>query len=281
MSSTATPISNYCQSFIFNDLHVRGNVVKLTDVYQTITSLQEIEGCAADLLGQVLVAAAMLIQSIKTPSDLTIQFQSDHAIKLLAVKIDTAGNMRATISCKSEPKQALLGTGLLVVTLHQHNSTKPHQSIIEVYEGQTISQALARYFIQSEQIPTLFYFACDGDSATGMMIQQDQGMVAAEDWNTLSHLFCSITHDELLKLTSETIIYRLFNEFSINIFEQKNINFKCTCSLEKMQSAIMSLGEDDAKELLKTNRLIEVLCEYCKNHYGFDKNDIQTIFNKH
>lgn len=274
-------LENFCQSFIFNNLHVRGHIVRLTDVYQSISEVQEVSGCSAQLLGQVLAAAAMLIQPLKTASDLTIQFQSENEIKLLAVKVDTDGHMRAIITLNKQPKFALIGEGFLVVTVMQHNTTNHHQSVIDVHKGQAISQALAKYFTQSEQLPSLFYFAYTEDTVSGIMIQQDSEMVSEEDWNTLSHLFCSVSDQELLNLDSETIIHRLFNEFSINIFPAKDLTFKCNCSLEKMQSAIMSIGEQDAKDMLQTNRVIEVSCEYCKNHYGFDKNDIQIIFNKH
>jgi molecular chaperone Hsp33 len=272
---------NFSQSFMFNDLHVRGNIVKLTDVYEHIISLQQVSEHAADILGQVLAAAAILIQPIKTRSDLTIQFQSQGVIKLLAVKVDTDGNLRATINCTAKPTESLIGNGYLVVTVNQHNIVNPHQSIIEIHDGQTISQALTKYFDQSEQMPTLFYFAYNSKKVAGIMIQQTQELVEQHDWETLCHLFSSITEHELLELDTNTVVYRLFNQFNITMFPEKNLAFECACSLEKMQSAIMSLGKDEALEILQDNHVIEVSCDYCKNHYGFDKNDINQIFSTH
>lgn len=287
MSSNLNHLELDCsQNFIFKDLHIRGSIVKLDKVYSEINGLQQADENSADLLGQVLVAAVMMIQNIKIESELTVQFQTESGdIKLLAAKINSKGEVRATLNCRKEPHKPLLGEGFLVVTISQLNQNKayqrPYQSVIAVAKGQTISEALSDYFEQSEQLPSLFKFVVSQNKAVGIMIQQTQELVKEDDWETVSCLYKSLTDQELLELDNKTILHRLFNQYDLNLFDAKRLVFKCSCSLEKMQNAVMSLGKVEALDIMQAKKLLEVKCEYCKKTYSFDKNDIERLFNQH
>lgn len=274
------------QNFIFKDLHIRGSIVKLDNVFREINRLQQAGENSGALLGQVLVAAVMMIQNIKIESELTVQFQTESGdIKLLAAKINSKGEVRATLNCRKEPVQPLLGKGYLVVTISQlnHNKVyqKPYQSVIAIAQKQTISEALSNYFAQSEQLPSMFKLVVDQNKAVGFMLQQTKELVADEDWETVSCLFESLTNQELSDLDNETILHRLFNQYDLNLFGANKLVFRCSCSLEKMQNAVASLGKSEALDILKTNKLLEVKCEYCRNYYSFDQNEVERLFNQH
>lgn len=271
---------NNIQSFIFQDINVSGNIVKLDDIYQQIIDLQDAKGAAAELLGQVILAATMLIKRVKIECEMTIQFQSDSEIKLLAVKIDTEGHLRATLNCNKQPQEALLGKGFLVITIRQLDN-KQHQSVVTIQEGQSISSALAGYFVQSEQMPTLFHLVAKQHQGAGIMLQRPQELVSNEDWNTIVHLFNSLTDEELLSLDNQTILTRLFHEYNLKLFEPSEVSFSCSCSYEKMRNVITSIGEQEANNILANTKIIQVKCEYCKTSYDFDKNDIKNIFTQH
>lgn len=273
--------NNFSQGFIFQDINISGNIVKLSDLYQDIIKRQKISGASAELLGQVLVIATMLIHRIKNNCELTIQFQSEANIKLLAVKVDSEGHLRAIINTDSELKEPLLGEGILVVTIRQLENNKQHQSTIAIKQGQTVCEAFTDYFAQSEQMPTLFHLVCHQQQVVGMLLQQAQELVDQEEWQTVTHLFATLSDKELLDLDSQTILTRLFNEYNLKLFDEKQLEFKCTCSLERMQNAIISIGEKEALDILKTDDVIEVTCEYCTSKYNFDLDAIKRLFTKH
>lgn len=272
---------NISQSFIFQDLNVSGNIVKLGDLYKKLINTQDVTGVQAELLGQVVIISTLLIRRLKIECEMTIQFQSESDVKLLAVKIDTEGHLRATINCRVEPKEALLGDGFLVITIRQLGNNKQHQSVVKIHQGQSVSCALSDYFMQSEQMPTLFHVVTNKEEAAGIMLQRAQELVSADDWNTLEHLFMSLTDDELVSLDSQTILTRLFNDYNLKLFEPHDLSLKCSCSYEKMRDVIISLGKEEALDLLVSNKFIEIKCEYCKSSYDFNKKDVEGIFTQH
>lgn len=96
-------------------------------------------------------------------------------------------------------------------------------------------------------------------------------------WEQATKLSETIKDAELLELDNTEILYRLFHEDDVRLFKAKPVIFKCTCSLERMQNAIKMLGEADTDQLLKTNKTIDVKCEYCSSQYSFDKNDVEAL----
>ena len=88
----------------------------------------------------------------------------------------------------------------------------------------------------------------------------------------------TITYDELLNISDDEIIHRLYHEEDVRIFEKEPISFRCTCSRERVAKMLRSLGAKEVFSILEEQNFIEVDCEYCNQKYEFDAVDTEQIF---
>lgn len=272
------------QKFLLEESNVRGVLVHLDKTYQTILSQHAYPKPVRDYLSQVLLAAALLSARIKLKGRMTIQFSSEGAIKMLVAQINDLGHMRGLAKWQQDSDATALAEGLsdgqLVITIFQEGFEQPLQSIVPI-EGKTVAQALAFYFLQSEQLPTSFFFDADDQQAVGMLLQQlpeMKGKERQEQWRALMEQMSQFDTTALLYSDNTPLLQMEFAEENIRVFEPKQVTFKCTCSISKMENAVRMLGQAEANLILKDKREIEVNCEYCNHHYAFDRVMVEQLF---
>src|SRR3989338_5615893 len=162
------------QKFMIENHHVRGVIVHLTKSYHQILSQHDYPPIIQKYLGEVLVASALMVETIKLNGRMTIQFQSEGAIQLLVAQINSDGHLRGLAQWDKSAEESQLaagfGTGELVITIFQKGFERPMQGIVSL-ENRTISETLTYYFLQSEQLPTTFSLAVTDEYAVGMLLQ--------------------------------------------------------------------------------------------------------------
>lgn len=284
------------QRFVFEDTCVRGKIVRLDKTLKDIFKGREFPVEVSNLLGQTLCATALLSAILKYDGQLTMQFQSDGPLKMLVAKCDDRYQMRGTARWDeaSSPDNLLddFEQGDLVITIQNNQTNKPYQSIVNI-NHQSISQSLENYFLQSEQLETRLWLAYNyqTEEAVGLLLQkmpENEQAHATEDdldadnqWEHIQTLANTITDKELLNWPNEMLLSQLFSEETIQLFEPHPIQFYCPCTTEKMLHAITVLGEEDALEALSTNRFVEVVCDYCNQHFEFNENEVKRLFTRH
>lgn len=184
--------------------------------------------------------------------------------------------------------QQLLGNGVLVISIEPQR-TENFGGKLERYQGivpmdaENLAGCLEHYFQQSEQLDTRLWFAADDHSATGFLIQAlpQQLNTNPEDnrekWETIITLAETITREELLELDHPTVLYRLFNEHPVRIFEPKKLRFSCSCSKERCASALLTIGNDEVEELLVEQGSINIECQFCNQHYHFAADEVRRL----
>ena len=278
---------DHIQKFLLESCDVRGEVAHMTESFTAIMTQHDYPPFIRHFLGEALLVALLMTNTIKFKGQLTVQFQSEGPLKTIVAKCNHQNHVRGFVEwdelADENAIQKNLGAGQLVVTLAREGYS-PYQSIVALQQ-QTISEALELYFAQSEQLSTKFWCAVGSDSAAGMMLQllpEDQNnhssLQREQFWEHAVKLGETLTVAELLKLKNADILHRLYHQEDVRLFEQQPVIFNCTCSLERMQNAIRLMGEEAALDILKTNREIEVNCQYCSNLFAFDKNSVNEIF---
>jgi len=272
------------QKFLFEEQDVRGVIVHLTKSYQAILKQHHYPAIIQKYLGDVLLAATLLMETLKLQGRMTIQFQSDGAIKMLVAQINDEGHLRglaqwdASVSKKALEKG--LGQGSLVMTLFHKNSVNPIQSIVSL-DNKTIPEALAFYFLQSEQLPTIFSFAVTADYAVGMLMQLMPEKIDKNrqtSWKKLVKKVKSINAAEIFYDNNASFLTYYFPDELIRLFDARELIFRCGCSIEKMENAIRVMGQIEANLMLTEKAEIVVTCEYCNHHYAFDRSAVERIF---
>ena len=152
--------------------------------------------------------------------------------------------------------------------------------------------------LQSEQLDTRLVLAANEQVAAGLLIQrlpvegtgnlQGQDPAAArrneddiglvESYNRIAMLAGTLTREELLGLSSERILHRLFWEETLRLFEPERPRFACSCSRERVQGMLRGLGEEDVQALLaERGGKVEVGCEFCGLQYHFDARCLRAV----
>ena len=265
--------------FLFNDLPVRGMVVRLTDAWTEILSRRAANNTTGAypapvqaLLGEMAAAAVLMQSSIKFEGALVLQIFGDGPVKLAVVEVQSDLALRATATVTGDvapdaPLSAMVNVhneGRCAITLDPKDrfpGQQPYQGVVPLFGDhkeklERVSDVLAHYMLQSEQLDTTLVLAADDKVAAGLLIQRlpknggqipnssvPEGTGAAarraamklesdlyfsenenqicrnEDYNRISILASSLKREELLTLDVDTILRRLFWEENVTLFE--------------------------------------------------------------
>jgi redox-regulated HSP33 family molecular chaperone len=157
-----------------------------------------------------------------------------------------------------------------------------YQGMVPV-EGGDLAHAFEHYFERSEQLPTRIVLAEANGRCGGLMLQQiaREGGAGATDedgWNRSNHLLATMSKRELLELAPEQLLLRLFHEEGVRLQPAQPIEFACTCSRERVEAMLRSLGRAESDATLAEQGSVDVHCEFCNRRYVFDDKDIAELF---
>jgi molecular chaperone Hsp33 len=271
--------------FVFENTPIRGNSVHLNVTFDSALQYHDYPTSLRIVLGELMVASALLSATLKMEGALILQIQGKGALKLLVVECTTEAelqiNMRATAKWQGnlpEDPKNLIGDGHCVITLAPNNADA-YQGIVPL-EGNSISQILENYMLRSQQIDTKLWLACDGKSASGMLLQKlpNQPEHDIDAWNRICILADTVTSNELQILDPAQLLTRLFGEEDIRIFSAKPTQFYCSCSRTKVANMLLLLGQDEVASILTERSEVEVHCDFCNKRYSFDAVDAAALF---
>ncbi len=205
----------------------------------------------------------------------------------------------------------LLGQGVLAMTIDQGSERSRYQGVVAL-EGQGFEEAAHQYFRQSEQIPTQVRLAVAEQfesgrhtyRAGGLMIQflpssperlrqadLDPGDVPeghpsndlaapSEDdaWVEAKSLIGTIEDHELIDpaVSSERLLYRLFHERGVRVFEGQHVHEECTCSHERIMGMMRRFSAEDRRDMVGDNGRIGITCEFCSRFYDLDPAEVEA-----
>ena len=283
-----TETSDLLVRFLLPDAGVRGVHVRLGQSWREILSHGDYPATAARLLGEASVASALFTGHTKVDGRLSIQLRSQGSLRSLFAECTAAGTVRgiAQVSPHQDAPRDLRNLGndaLLAITIENPGldprEPQRYQSLVGL-EASRLAEAFEDYFRQSEQLPTRLLLAADGDQACGLMLQKLPGDEGDDDgWNRAGALFDTLGEAELLAISVPDLLHRLFHEESLQILTQRPIRFGCSCSRERVESMLQSLGEEEATAAL-ADGAAEVRCEFCGQEYRFSPVQIAELFSQ-
>jgi molecular chaperone Hsp33 len=284
--------------FMFESAPVRGEIVSIQAAWQHILSLHQYPTPVANLLGEMLAAAALLSSTLKFDGALIIQIFGDGPVKLMVAEANSDLGLRAT--AKLAPSASIAPDANLQSMINVHGQARmsitldpreklpgqqPYQGIVPV-ENDSMAQILEQYMLRSEQLDTKLWLACDSRSSAGLImqrmpveggntaqIQQDQ-----ENWHHLLQLSATVKREELLELPPQEVVARLFWNENARIFEPRHTRFFCTCSRDRVANMLRTLGQDELDSIITDMGSVQVQCEYCNTAYEFDTVDVRQLF---
>jgi molecular chaperone Hsp33 len=198
----------------------------------------------------------------------------------------------------------LLGKGHLAMTVDQGVHTERYQGIVAL-EGGSLEDVAHTYFQQSEQVPTLVRLAVAQLSrkgerhphwrAGGVLVQHlpphgerttpdlpgdgdfsnpqtsDQSFAESDKWTETRALLTTVADDELADpaVSAERLLFRLFHETGVRVFDPMPLEERCTCSAERIEAMLRDNFSPEERADMAVNGEIEVVCEFCSADYHF------------
>ncbi|MGB8277515.1 MAG: Hsp33 family molecular chaperone [Methylovirgula sp.] len=294
--------------FAVEPLDLRGRVVRLGSSIDRILGQHDYPAPVARLLGEAAVLTVLLGSALKFDGRLQLQTRSDGLVNMLVVDFDSPDGLRAFARFDAErlaeigPGAELLGHGHLALTIEHGSDMSRYQGIVAL-EGQGLEAAAHQYFRQSEQIPTFVRLAVAENltgagmqwRAGGLLVQflpasrarqtmpdlppgdAPEGTIVPEmkeddAWVEAKALAATIEDHELVDptLSSERLLYRLFHERGVKVFETQNVRATCRCSRERIANMLKSFTPDERKDMVGDNGKIGVTCEFCSTYREFE-----------
>lgn len=285
--------------FVFEGTAVRGNHVQLRHTLQQAMQYQDCPPALRAALGQLMAASVMLCATLKLENGvMLLQIQGRGPLKLLVVECTSQLTLRATAkwdeTISDEDYAAMsfaemVGEGQFAIMLDPKNGGQTYQGIVPL-EGDSIAQILENYMQRSEQIDTRLWLACDGEQASGLLLQklpdsvEDaenidslSGDAQEEAWQRIGMLAETVQHEELQQLSTEVLLRRLFHEEQVRLFSAEDLAFHCGCSRMGVANMLRSLGRAEVEDILQEQQQVEVKCDFCNQAYCFDALDVAQL----
>jgi molecular chaperone Hsp33 len=275
---------DFLRRFLFEHAPIRGEIVRLDAVWQSVIERHDYPPVLRDLMGELCAAAVLLAATLKLKGSMILQIHGKGAVKLLVVECSGDLEVRATAKWEGDLShgtlQELVGDGRFVITLDPKDGNQAYQGIVAL-EGESIAEILQNYMTRSEQLETRLWLATDGKVAAGMLLQKLPEQPEPEDddaWGRASQLADTLKPEELLTLPAVELVHRLYHEEDIRLFDAQEVVFRCTCSRENVARMLRMLGRDEVESIIAERGEVEVHCEFCNQRYVFDRVDADAVF---
>jgi molecular chaperone Hsp33 len=273
---------------------VRGRVVRLGPVLDTVLSAHDYPPAIMALLAEALVLTALIGSLLKDEgSQLTMQAQAEGAVVDLLVCDYRGGELRGYVRHDADrlamlganpSLYALLGKGYLAITFDLAVTGQRYQGIVPL-EGASLAEACEHYFVQSEQVPTLIRFGLRREGgrcvAAGMLLQHlPEGEEGRErlhvrldhpEWEHVAVMGGSLRHEELVDpaLSLEAMIWRLFHEEGeVRVQPGEPLARGCRCTIAHFQSVLSRFPEADRADMRGEDGFIPVDCAFCSKVFA-------------
>jgi len=294
-TTTGIATTDVLNRYLFNDMHVRGELVQLSESYQSIIKNHNYPVGVRLLLGELMAATCLLTATLKFEGEITVQLQGDGPISYLSVNGDNNQKMRGIAKLKSKQKQTtahslheLIGKGTMVITIRPAKG-EAYQGVVAL-EQATLAECLMHYFEVSEQISTKIWIYSDDDKqqVAGSLIQllpdgdgSSENLTKQQsDFEHIAQLTNTIKADELFSLDAQVLLYRLYHQEKVSLFEPQTVSYQCGCSHDKCLGAISQIEQNEIESILAEQSKISMTCDYCLTTYDFFPDDLKSFTSK-
>ena len=295
------------QPFQLETAVASGRLVRLGPAVRKVLSAHDYPDPVAETLAETASLAALVAGIFKFDGVFSLQLKGDGPIGIVVADLTSEGALRGYAQFRADdvaalgdswrdaPVLHLLGGGYLSFTVDQGKKTDRYQGIVEL-TGATLSDCAHNYFRQSGQFEGVVKLTAGKDAmgswrSGGLLVQRmpPEGMVLQsgeivdedfeEAWRRAVVLMSSSREDELLnpELHPHDLLFRLFNEDGVRVFDPLNLEMRCRCSGDRVENMLKSFPRNEI-ETLKIGDNVVVSCEFCGFDYVFSERDLDRVF---
>ena len=278
-------MSDYLLRGVTRAGNMRGVACVTTDLVNVACRRHQASVTGSVALGRAMTGAALMSALLKGDQRLGLRFEGNGPLKKIMVEADSDGGVRG---CLGEPTVELppvegrvdvagaLGRAGFLTVIKDIGLKTPYQGQVQLFTSE-IGEDIASYFAESEQIPSavgLFALpAADGTIAMagGFLVQSlppaDETLVEGviRRIEGIASLASFFEQDD----GPEKLLAALFADTPISGLTRQNLEFRCTCSREKVKPLLAAMKPEELAAIIAEEGEVEVVCEFCKSRYGF------------
>ena len=277
------------------DGFVKAVAVTTRDLTERARTIHRTLPVATAALGRTLAAASMMGNALKAEgASLTLQIKGGGPLGTILAVSDTEGNVRgyvqnpqADLPLRPDGKLdvgAAVGADGALTVIKDLDMKEPYIGSVGLLGGE-IAEDLAAYFVESEQIPT----AC----ALGVLVDRDQSVRASGGY--LIQLLPGAAEDTIAKVeggvlaagpvtallernsSPEALLRTVLSDFEVEILETAPIAYRCRCTRDRVERALISMGVEELENLLEEQGGCELTCQFCDRIYRFTRADLEAL----
>jgi len=249
---------------------------------------------ASAALGRAMTAGVMIGATLKGEDKLTIKIEGGGPIGLILVDSNAKGEVRGYVTNpqthfdlnehgKLDVRRAVGTTGTLTVV--KDLGLKDHFSgQVPIVSGE-LGEDFTYYLVSSEQVPS--------SVGVGVLVNPDNSILAAGGF--MIQLLPG-TDDEIVTeiekrlntippiskliekgLSPEEILNEILGKDNVKVLDKMQVSFNCPCSRERIEDAIVSLGEREIEDMIEEDGKAEAQCHFCNESYHFSKEDLEEL----
>nr|WP_326213305.1 Hsp33 family molecular chaperone HslO [uncultured Oscillibacter sp.] len=280
---------------ISQDGLIKVSAVSTRDLTERARQIHKTLPVATAALGRLLAGASMMGNALKEEAaSLTLQIKGGGPLGTLLAVSDHEGNVRGTVENpavdiplredgKLDVGTAVGNQGTLTV-IRDLRMKEPYVGSVGLLWGE-IAEDIALYFVESEQIPT----AC----GLGVLVDRDQSVLSAGGYlvqllpgageETAERLEASLRAagpvTELLKADPdpEALLHAALPGLALEVLEKRPIAYRCDCSRERMERALISLGREELRAMIDEQGSAELTCRFCDNVQRFSREELEAL----
>lgn len=272
--------------FIFDGTDIRGEWVRLERSYQDALANHHYSSAVRVLVGEFLAAVSLLGATLKFEGTLILQARSeDGEIPLIMAEATSDNCVRAIVhgaerAVGTSFTQLLGRSATLAITIDPKQGQR-YQGIVPL-ESDSLATCIEDYFARSEQLPTRVWLFADEQRAAGLFLQELPSRLdaaqRAQQWQHLNALAETASAQEMLQLSGDELLYRLFHQEHLRLLQRDALQFRCSCSRARTANMLRSLGRDELDAIVREQGAIDINCEFCNQLYRFLQADVAELF---
>ncbi|WP_432408663.1 Hsp33 family molecular chaperone HslO [Wukongibacter sp. M2B1] len=291
-------MKNYIVRGLAGNKSIRLFAAITTDMVEKARKIHGTTPVATAALGRTMTAASIMGYMLKGEKDkVTLQIRGSNKIKSIVAVADSKGFVKGYISHphidvtlnekgKLDVGGAVGKNGKMIIA-KDLGLKEPYVGQSNLITGE-IGEDLAAYYMYSEQQPSVVSLGVlldvDGSvKASGGFIIQPLPDVDEETLIKLEEAIRDIPSTSSMVdegMTAEEILRAVLKGFDVEIIEKNEIDFVCDCSIDKIEKALISIGEKELRSLIEEDGKAEIKCHFCNKEYLFDKEDLTGLLNE-
>jgi molecular chaperone Hsp33 len=286
-------VDNYLVRTITKDGSVRALACVTTQLVNEACHRHGTYPAASAALGRALTGGALMGALLKSGQRVALKFEGNGPLKKIVVEAESNGLVRGYVGVptlnlpprdrKLDVAGALGKEGFLRVT-KDLRMKEPYTGIVRLYSGE-IAEDLAFYLVESEQVPSAVglgvFVEPDGNvaAAGGFLIQSLPPANDAIIDKLAGHIKKLPAITELLRggKTPEDLLDLIFTDIPFTTLEKYVLAFQCSCSRERVEKALISLGREELASLLEQHEETAITCEFCHENYVFGRKALERL----